>query len=442
MSTHEKILIGVAGPDMDVLQREFGAALLEDDHFTITLLAKGMENLTRGLGEGEPQILIVYADIASSPDELARVLGNLRRSLAVVLLPVNWATTQGLFERLGPVKKVYLLPVIPRDILREAESLVRTAQAIGSSTSPLQALGGGAVSQTAAVGTRILSFVSAEGGTGRTTLAENLAYELGVRRSINTLLGSFDWPATVPLHFKMNVAPSAAEFFARPGRSGFEDSLQKYKGDEVLQVLLAPQDMLAYSQAERRSESALQAGAKPQDVATSIHSLLLAAYSRMCAAVILDLPPAMPNSVWTWHSLAVSNTVLIVARPTLDGLKTVGTMTQVLTQMLATEHQIQRNSIFVVLNQRTSRSAFTPGAFSKEVSAAFGWCPPVLATFDFQEEIRAAQDNQRPAVETCEGFSKGIIALANNFWPSSSGEPVRVKGRKFGFLEILPDRKK
>jgi cellulose biosynthesis protein BcsQ len=292
------------------------------------------------------------------------------------------------------------------------------------------------------MGTRIISFVSAEGGTGRTTLAANLAYELGIRRSINTLLCPFDLPSKIPVHFKMNEAPNAGEFFARPGRAGFDDSLQKYKGNDTLQVLLAPQDVLAYSQAEKRSEAALQAGASQQDNAASIRSLLMAAYSKMCAAVILDLPPALPSSVWTWHSLAVSNTVLVVARPTLDGLVAVGSITKLLTQMLASEHQFQRESIFIVLNQRTAKAAFTQNSFFKEVSEAYGWCPPMLATFDFNEEIIAAQNSQRPAVETCEPFSKGIIALANNFWPAATGEPVRRKGKKIGIFEIVPDKKK
>jgi MinD superfamily P-loop ATPase len=190
-----------------------------------------------------------------------------------------------------------------------------------------------------------------------------------------------------------------------------------------------------------RSEAALKAGASAQDSATSIHALLMAAYGKMAAAVILDLPPALPSSVWTWHSLAVSNTVLIVARPTLDGLKTVSTMITILTRMLASEHQFQRESIYLILNQRTSKSAFTPISFSKEVASLYGWCPPVLALFDFQEEITSAQNQQRPAVELCESFSKGIVALANNFWPAP-GEPVRVRGRNLGLFMLLDDPKK
>ncbi len=442
MSTFPKILIGLAGSDLNIMQREFGHLLTDDARFSLSIIAKGLENLTMSLAQGEPDLLIVYADAAPGPEELGGVLGNLKHAIAFVLLPVNWAATQGYFEKLAPVKKVYLLPAIPGDILRDAESAVRTAQAISSSTTPLAPLGAGSVGAAAALGTRIVSFVSAEGGTGRTTLAANLAYELGVRRSINTLLCPFDWPSKIPLHFKMNEAPSSAEFFARPGRSGFDDSLQRYKGSDSLQVLLAPQDMLAYSQAEKRSEAALLSGASSQEGAATIHALLLAAYSRMCAAVILDLPPALPGSVWTWHSLAVSNTVLIVARPTLDGLVTVGNMIKVLTQMLASEHQFQRSSIFVVLNGRTSHSAFTHNSFSKEVNEAFGWCPPVIATFDYNEEIVAAQNSQRPAVETCEPFSRSVIALANNFWPAASGEMVRPKGKKFGFLEIVPDKRK
>ncbi len=437
MANQSKIILGVAGPDFGVINRDFSVPLEKDSRFHLAIAANNMQILTMSLAQGEPDLLIIYGDIAPSPDDLAGVLANLKHAIAIVLLPMSWASTQGMFENLASVKKVFPLPVVSLEVLNAAESLVRTAQAIASSTSPMQAaFGPGAAAP--AMGTRIIAFTSAQGGTGKTTLSASLAYELAVRRSIQTLLCAFDNPSPVPLHLNLHYSPHAGEFFARPGRGGFEDSLQKHKSSDCLQVLLAPQDPMGYGQAARRSEEAMLPGASAQTSSTSIRSLLLTAYSKMYAAVILDLPSA--DTAWTWHSLAVSNTVIIVARPTLDSIKMVGYITDLLTKMLSTEHQFQRNSIYIVLNMHMSKSAFTPVAFSKEVSEAFGWCPPVIASFDYDPEVVTAQNNQRPPVEVCSEFSKGIIGLANSFWPQTAGgKPLRSKGKKLGFLTIVKD---
>ena len=435
MSTQPKIILGMAGPDYGVINRDFSTSLEKDPRFHLAITANTMQILSLSLSQGEPDLLIIYADIAPSPDDLAVLLGGLKHGLAIVLLPAGWSEAQGAFEQLAPVRKVFLLPIVPQEVLNAAESLVRTARALESPISPLVPASVGP-----AVGTRILAFVSSQGGVGRTTLAESLAYELAVRRSVQTLLCPFDNPSPVPLHLNMNFAPHAGEFFARPGRSGFEDALQTFRGGEALRVLLAPQDPAVYGLAARRSEAALLPGASAKDGAASIRSLLMTAYSRMFAAVILDLPAS--EGAWTWHSLALSNTVLIVARPTLDGLKAVGYTTELLTRMLSSEHQFQRSSIFVVLNMRSSRSAYTPVSFSREASEAFGWCPPVIASFDYDPEVIAAQNGQRPVAEVCEAFSRGMIGLADSFWPgSAAAQPPRVRGKKLWFLTVVPDEK-
>lgn len=430
MSHPAKIVLGIAGPELPIINRDFAVSLDDDSRFHYAIQANTLQLLTMQLAQGEPDLLIVYGDLGPSPDELVSVLGNIKNAIVIVLLPVALATLKGVFERIGTVKRVIVLPTPANEILNAGESLVNTARVINSTVIPSVPVDRSGGHHTG--GTRFIGVVSVQGGTGRTTIAEAMAYELGVRRNLNTLLCAFDCPSPTPLHLKVSYTVSAEEYFSRPGAAGFADSLQHYASSENLNILLAPQNTVAYEQAAERSLRAMRADAQPQDQPSSIRQLLFSAYSRMYAGVILDLPATL--SPWTWHSMTVPNTVLIVARPTTDSLKAVGTITQILTNMLASEHQFQKTSIFLVLNMRTSESTYTPISFNKEVSEHYGWCPPVIACLDYDPRIPAAQDERRPVAELSDSFQKGIISLVDSFWPgmNSSQSSKPKKGTKIG----------
>ncbi|MGD0613264.1 MAG: hypothetical protein ABSB41_17335 [Anaerolineales bacterium] len=436
----DKFTLSVAGPDMPALMRDFLTPVNEDKRFHFSTSANNMGALAADLKLGEPDLLIVFGDLAPTPEELARVLGGLKQALVIVLLPSTLASFQGLFEQLGPVRKVYLLPVMMPELLNVAYGLVQTERTRGSIIAPVSsAVSGGRAA--AALGTRVLAVISAQGGVGKTTLSTAIAYELGARRSVRTLLCPFDLPSPVPLNMKLNYAPTAAEFFARPGKPGFQDSLQSVKSGETFEVLLAPQETRPYQEAAERSERAMQMNPTAQDLAASITELVRTAYTMMYAGIILDLP--VGEGPWTWHPLGLANNVLIVARPTLDSLKAVGHITQLLTTMLSAQHQFQRETIFVVLNMHTPRSGFTPTTFHREAEEAFGWCPPVIATFEYDPAVPSAQDAQRPVAEVVDTFNLGIQNLTEFFWKGTSGmEPQKAKGKRFGIFNIIPDEKK
>ena len=64
-----KIAVGVAGPDFNQITREFGL-IVEDERYTLSLMQNNWEQFERSLKEGEPDLLIIYADIAPGPDAL------------------------------------------------------------------------------------------------------------------------------------------------------------------------------------------------------------------------------------------------------------------------------------------------------------------------------------------------------------------------------------
>jgi hypothetical protein len=134
--------------------------------------------------------------------------------------------------------------------------------------------------------------------------------------------------------------------------------------------------------------------------------------------------------------MTIAHTLLVVAPPTMDGVKAVGHVSKILTSMLSSEHQFQKNTIFVVLNKRTSKSRLTPAAFSKGGAEHFDFFPPVLATIDFDEAIPGAQDDQRPAIQVSDTLAKGVAALAEAFWPGMGVAKSHAKRKGVNILGV------
>jgi hypothetical protein len=109
-----------------------------------------------------------------------------------------------------------------------------------------------------------------------------------------------------------------------------------------------------------------------------------------------------------------------------------------LTENLQSDHRIPKESIFVVLNQRTKNSTFTASSFHQKGSNEYGWFPPVLATIDFDPVIPQAQDAARPAINVSEDLGKNIAGLVDTFYGNldhgSNNNPY--KGRSFLGIRI------
>ena len=184
---------------------------------------------------------------------------------------------------------------------------MQTEQAKGQSISPLGEAIKDRPGHAATVGTRVVAFVSAQGGVGKSTLAEGLGFELAARRNINSLLFSFDLPPLAPMRLDARYQPNVQEFYTHPGPTGFREALQTTKDD--LDVVVAPSESYAYA----------NIGTIAPEDQRSIRSLVITSYAFNYGAILLDLPSG--ESAWTMQPLLVANLVLIVARPTLDGVR-------------------------------------------------------------------------------------------------------------------------
>ena len=413
----------MAGPDFNQITRDFGF-VVEDERFTLSMMQNSWEQLERTLKEGEPDLLIVYADVAPGPDALKESLSHLVNCVVLVLLPVGWADLQGSLEQVDPVRGVYVLPAAPAEVLKRGYNAVQTERSKRRSISPLGELLPQGRRAAAAIGTRVIAFLSAQGGTGSSTLAEGLGFELVTRRNINTLLFSFDLPSPAPLRLGARYQPTAQEFFAHPGPGGFKAGLQTNR--DGLDVMIAPAESYSYANA---------ATAGPEQTG-SIRSLVISAYAFHYGAILLDLPSG--EGAWTLQPLLAANTVLILARPTTDGIRAVSHAARLLTEHLHRDHRLPKENIFVVLNQRTRQSTYTAASFHQDGAKYSGWFPPVLATIDHDPTIPQAQDAVRPAVNVSETLGQNVAALADTLFGDAILQPGngRAKGRSFLGIRI------
>jgi MinD-like ATPase involved in chromosome partitioning or flagellar assembly len=412
----DKYPIGIAGPDLNQISRDYTHLVATHERFALAMIANNWRAFQDILAETEPALLIVFADIAPSPDALRDALKALKNAIVIVLLPPNWAQFKGVIEQVKPVRKTYVLPAAPKEVLGYGYSLIQTEIAASRTVAPNQPVPG---SSPLAMGTRVIAFVSAQGGTGRSTLAEAMGFELAARRSIRSLLFAFDLPPSVPLRLGTRFAPSAAEYLQRT-EGGFQDAIQTTA--DGLDVIIAPPESTAYAAATRDGEQG------------KIRDLVAESYKHHYAAILLDLPAG--EGAWMMQPLRAASTVLLVARPTTEGVRACGHVMKLLTEVVGSQHRFTQSAFFLVLNQRTAKSIYTAPAFASELAKYAGWSPPVLATVDYDPGIARAQDDGRPAASASESLGRAATTLVETFYGSSRGaEPLRG-GFKIGRVKI------
>ena len=409
----EKYPIGIAGPDLNQISRDYTHLVATHEHFALAMIANSWRAFQENIQDTEPALLIIFADIAPSPDALKL----LKNAIVIVRLPSNWAQFKGAIEEVKPVRKSYVLPAAPKEVLAYGYSLIQTEIAVTRTVAPFQDMADSRGSS--AVGTRQIAFVSAQGGVGRSTLAEAMGFELAARRSIRALLFSFDLPANPPLRLGTRFTPSAAEYLQRT-QGGFRDAIQT--AVDGLDIIIAPPESTTYAAVTSESEQG------------KLHDLVNEAYKHHYAAILLDLPSG--ESAWMLQPLRVADTIVLVSRPTTEGVRACGHVMKLLTEIIGGQHRFGREAFFLVLNQRTPQSLYTAPAFASEVAKYAGWTPPVLATVDYDTAITRAQEDGRPAASASESLGRAAATLVETFYGSSRGaEPLR-KGFKIGRVKI------
>jgi Flp pilus assembly CpaE family ATPase len=402
-----KVTVMLAGPGHETVFYQMQPPFLSDVRFVISAHATQWSNFEQTMLQMRPDVLVVQVEIAPGPDALVQVLASIQNwhGVAILVLPPAVRDLRDTLEKAGVVRQVFITPVNWGEVAQSAYGAVITERARAAAASPLQQAYQSRKVK-AVTGTRVVAFLSASGGTGRSTIAESLAYELSVRMDVSSLLMSFDLPPSVSPHFNLHLVPNAMEYFARPG-DGFHASIQTKEGLDILQ---APENSVDYQKAAEYSSS-------HKSEADSIYSLVMASWTRNYGAVILDLPAG--EHPWSLQGLAAANTAVIVTRCTLADMTSTRHTLILLLERLIGVHRIPRESIFLVLNQTHEGSPISPRGFFDELVRGYGWAPPVAAVIPYNPAISQAQDEQIPAVTRVDALAKGVHKLAEFLFPGA-----------------------
>ena len=148
----------------------------------------------------------------------------------------------------------------------------------------------------------------------------------------------------------------------------------------------------------------------------TINGMLIDSEDGRYAAIVMDVPAS--EDLWMGHSIVFANTALIVARPTLADLAATRHTLNLLLSGMRSEKRLAKESIYLVLNQATDRSGFTPRSFQDELAGTVGWAPPIAAVLPYDPGVSQAQDNGILPVTRIDAFAKGIRSLVGTLFPA------------------------
>lgn len=404
-----KITVMLAGAGHDVVYYQMQPPILADQRFIISGHAAQWSMFEANLNNLRPDLVIVQADVAPDPETLIHALQRISawQGIAIVVLPLVHKDFQGAFTKVDTVRGVFVAPVTWTEIVQAAYGAAMTARANLSQAAPMQqSVSGYTTGSTSAyiTGTKRIAVLSHAGGSGCSTIAENLAYELAVRLSVKTLLVSMGLPPAAVPHLGLRYLPNLINYFDRPGKAAFQAALQR---KENLEVLLAPESSLEYMQILESSGKGTGEG--------SINGMLIDSEDGRYAAIVMDVPSS--EDLWMMHAIIFANYALVVARPTLADLTAIRHTLTLLLSGLKSEKRLAKESIYLVMNQASERSGFTPRIFQEELSKSLGWAPPIAAIIPLDPGVPQAQDEGKLPVTRGDEFARGIRSIIHTLFP-------------------------
>jgi len=394
ISQPDAITVLMAGP-IPRLQAWY-TSLAADTRFRVSMQATDSQDLANKLITN-PDILLLDATIFPGPQPLLEVLTRYHGA-AYVLLPLE-ANQEAMdsVARIPCVKGVYKGDL---NLLAIAGEMYAAAQAqrqarLSSGMEAIWNRSQGVIGQgRAPLGLRVVAVWNQAGGVGKTTVASNLAYEAS-RRGLPTLLVGLGAPDDLPLILGLKPEPNLNHWRANPSAEGLKLAIQKV---DTLDVLAGFPDVLSEARAINT----------PLDAPESIPKLVLTAAYMGYAVIVLDAPPTATASA----ALAAANTLVLVARPSLEGVMRSVEAYRMVVERLAGEHHIPATGVYVVLNRMSGRMGIDD--WHKAASALLGSTfPPIVAQIPDDPQIGEAQDARRIPLNLSDTFARSLKPLAD-----------------------------
>ncbi|MFN2298322.1 MAG: AAA family ATPase [Anaerolineales bacterium] len=389
------------------------STFMADSRFRVASLATDADSFLMQL-TGNPEVVLLDAALFSGPPPLIEALTKVSGSAYVVMPTPDEAQRQAV-AAVPSVKGVYAadsfdLPAAVNQI--HANALAR--RQMGPSVGEWGGQKREAIS--AATGLRIITVWNQCGGSGKTTIATNLAYE-SARRGIRTLFVGLGAPDIAPLLLGLNASPNITVWRANPTPALLKQSLQK-TGD--LDVLAGFPDVLAESQLLT----------SPPEAENSLAKLVMIAAYEGYACIVLDAPHSQAAAL----ALAASNTLILVARPTLADAWCTVEAWRTLQERMAGRHRIAAQNVMVVLNRCRSGS-MTASEWHGDASRVWQRpFPAVGAVFPEDYEVERVQEQGKLPLLQVDSFAKPLIATANALFGAraahedKSGKRISVGG--------------
>ncbi|MDR7574278.1 MAG: cellulose synthase operon protein YhjQ/BcsQ [Armatimonadota bacterium] len=394
-----EVTVLLAGPPPRVMG--WYSALMNDARFRVLSFATDPNDFQAKLA-ARPEVVILDAALFPGPRPLLEALTKVA-GVAYVLLPLQAdAAVREQVAAIPAVKGVFVGDINLLEAIGEiyAAALARRTQA------PDLAWAAREGAPTVA-GLRILTVWSQAGGTGKSTVAAALALE-AARRGLPTLLVGLGAPDPLPLHLGLEAVPNIMGWAANPTREGLNGALQKV-GD--LRVLVGFPDVIA---------EARMMGLRPEDPASLNQLAMTAAYGGF-AVVIFDAPPEGLAPM----AISASNSLLLVARPTVADAWCSVEAVRTVTERLAGHHRIPPEGILVALN-RVRSGGMSAGEWHAAASRALGRSfPPVVAGIPEDPAVEEAQNAGKSPLHASDKFARAIHVLADALLGKGAAAPER-----------------
>lgn len=403
--------------DQETLTPMYGA-FMNKKEVQVAGLATSLGTLKDSLTQLAPEVAVIDMALLLDLGERGMLDFLVKlKPVAVLLYSPELASLQGKLQQIDRVRALLQKPVNFAQVVQKvrdvgtSERVAQASVAPGAQTLPT----GKPRGSMYAPGLRVFAVTATKGGVGKTTVAANFAYALSMR-GIRTLVIGFDTPDDLMVHFNLKKAPNSTAHFARPGREGFNASIQRIGSQEMLDVILSPNDLAVADEI---------AANRPDDIA----GLVMEAFRHTppYAAIVMDLPPR--DDDWNIQPLLVANTVLMVMEPSVAG--TIKTITQLdlITRRLKEHQRVSQESIYLVVNGFMDSDNMTAADIQAAIQERLEYSPPVIATIPFHEGVRPKQNlGQIPyGARGFEDFTRGIDALVEMFYKGVYGEGVKKR---------------
>ncbi len=386
----DAVTVLLAGP-IPRLQAWY-TALAADARFRVAMQASDPQDLLTKL-VSNPDVLVLDGGIFSGPQPLIDALTRYHGT-AYVLLPLE-ASREAMdnVAQIPCVKGVYKGEINLVGLAGEMYAAA-TVQRQARLNQGMEALWSRPQSGGQPFGLRVIAVWNQAGGVGKTTLSTNLAYE-AARRGLPTLLVGMGAPDDLPLILGLKPEPNLNHWRANPTAEGLKLALQKV---DTLDVLAGFPDVLSEARAINT----------PLDAPESIPKLVLTAAYMGYAVIVLDAPPTALASA----ALSAANTLVLVARPSLEGVMRTVEAYRTVVERLAGEHHIPASGVYVALNRMGGR--MSADEWHKAASALLGRpFPPVMAQIPDEARVGEAQDARKIPLNVSDTFARGLKPLAD-----------------------------